>query len=132
MAITDRASIPVVESPASTQLLVEYYDAKDWAQTEVNVELLTAAVWRISNYQHNAFQTIGGGDVVKGLVRVIEPTSTNLTANWPKVAVDPNKNRAYAVQWFLIATAVMLALGFFLWHNMMENNKDLANGNGSC
>lgn len=41
--------------------------------------------------------------------------------DWPVVAMGPEKHLGYAVQWFALATALVLLYLYFGWHNNKEN-----------
>lgn len=51
-----------------------------------------------------------------------EPGAVTYQADWPVVAMGPEKHLAYAVQWFAMAIA-LLGLYFYLgWHNAKEKH----------
>ncbi|MEZ5493292.1 MAG: SURF1 family protein [Pseudomonadales bacterium] len=47
------------------------------------------------------------------VVRLKEGSPSALAAQWPIVNIQPEKNTAYAVQWFAMAFALLLCYGFY-------------------
>jgi surfeit locus 1 family protein len=47
------------------------------------------------------------------VVRLREGSSSVLAAQWPIVNIQPEKNTAYAVQWFAMAFALLVCYGFY-------------------
>ncbi|MDA0788493.1 MAG: SURF1 family protein [Proteobacteria bacterium] len=47
------------------------------------------------------------------VVRLSESDPNALPRDWPLTVIRPEKHLGYAVQWFLMATAVVIAYGFF-------------------
>ncbi len=47
------------------------------------------------------------------LIRLSENDPNALPRNWPLTVIQPEKHLGYAIQWFLMATAVVIAYGFF-------------------
>ena len=131
LPVEDRTLLPDIKTPNTTRVIGEYYHSPKWVTAKAYVEPMAENVSRVSSYTDHALAELGTEQTVQGVLRLIEADSAQLQANWPVVSVDPNKNRAYAVQWFAIAAALMLAISIFLWHNIGENNKDVANGDGN-
>ncbi|MCO7515566.1 SURF1 family protein [Pseudomonas guariconensis] len=52
----------------------------------------------------------------------LEPGPASYRLDWPVVAMGPEKHLGYAVQWFALATALVLLYLYFGWHNNKENN----------
>jgi cytochrome oxidase assembly protein ShyY1 len=56
-----------------------------------------------------------GVDVLSVMVRLRENSPSALTVDWPVVNIAPEKNIAYAIQWFAMAVALLvcyIALSF--------------------
>jgi cytochrome oxidase assembly protein ShyY1 len=58
-------------------------------------------------------QTVLRTDVYPHLLRLDDSTPTALPRYWPTTSMSPEKHRGYAVQWFLMAIAVVIAFGYF-------------------
>ena len=54
---------------------------------------------------------------VLATVMEIAPPSDGLLRNWPTIISGSDKNRAYALQWFALAT---LSAGLFLWFQIIQ------------
>ncbi len=52
----------------------------------------------------------------------LQPGPASYRADWPVVAMGPEKHQGYAVQWFALATALVLLYLYFGWHNKKEND----------
>jgi surfeit locus 1 family protein len=54
---------------------------------------------------------------VLATVMEIAPPSDGLLRNWPTILSGSDKNRAYALQWFVLAA---LSAGLFLWFQIIQ------------
>jgi hypothetical protein len=52
----------------------------------------------------------------------LEPGPASYRLGWPVVAMGPEKHLGYAVQWFAMATALVLLYLYFGWHNHNKRN----------
>nr|WP_189662575.1 MULTISPECIES: SURF1 family protein [Pseudomonas] len=52
----------------------------------------------------------------------LEPGPASYRLAWPVVALGPEKHLGYAVQWFALATALVLLYLYFGWHNNKKEN----------
>lgn len=52
------------------------------------------------------------GQPIHGLVRLDAESEGALYINWPTVNISPSKHRGYALQWFSMATALVILLVF--------------------
>ncbi|NIF28094.1 SURF1 family protein [Pantoea sp. Tr-811] len=50
----------------------------------------------------------------------LEPGAASYRLGWPIVALGPEKHLGYAVQWFALATALVLLYLYFGWHHKKE------------
>jgi surfeit locus 1 family protein len=50
-------------------------------------------------------------------LRLDETTPSALPRYWPVTSMSPEKHRGYAVQWFLMAIAVIIAFGYFTFRS---------------
>ena len=130
----NRQTLPLIPSPDYTAtdksyIAGQYYFSDKWQRAKLHVEVLGDNHWRISAYHPQGLLQLGGTNTIAGVLRLQQPQALTLQANWQVVAVTPEKNYAYAVQWFAIAAGLLLAIMVFLWHNIRENNKDAVNGN---
>ncbi|MFJ4345074.1 SURF1 family protein [Pseudomonas sp. NPDC089401] len=50
----------------------------------------------------------------------LEPGPASYRLGWPIVALGPEKHLGYAVQWFALATALVLLYLYFGWHRKKE------------
>lgn len=50
----------------------------------------------------------------------LEPGPASYRLDWPVVAMGPEKHQGYAVQWFALATALVLLYLYFGWHHEKE------------
>lgn len=50
----------------------------------------------------------------------LEPGPASFQADWPVVAMGPDKHIGYAVQWFALAAALLGLFGYFGLHNARE------------
>jgi surfeit locus 1 family protein len=55
------------------------------------------------------------------LLRLDESTPTALPRYWPVTSMSPEKHRGYAVQWFLMAIAVIIAFGYFTFKSETDD-----------
>lgn len=53
----------------------------------------------------------------------LEPGSASYRLGWPVVAMGPEKHLGYAVQWFALATTLVLLYLYFGWHNHNKENR---------
>ncbi|MDF0733516.1 SURF1 family protein [Pseudomonas entomophila] len=51
----------------------------------------------------------------------LAPGQASYRLDWPVVAMGPEKHLGYAVQWFALATALVLLYLYFGWHNNKES-----------
>ncbi len=63
---------------------------------------------------------LAGVTLYPHLVRLAETSVGALPRHWPVTTMQPEKHRAYAVQWFAMAVAVLGALIAFTWHKRGE------------
>ncbi len=61
----------------------------------------------------SALEIIIGEDIHPHIVRLNEGETGALPRYWPEVVMAPEKHRGYAIQWFLMAFAVIAAWFFF-------------------
>jgi cytochrome oxidase assembly protein ShyY1 len=54
-----------------------------------------------------------GNNLYPHLLRLDETTPTALPRYWPVTSMSAEKHRGYAIQWFLMAIAVVIAFGYF-------------------
>ncbi|MBF8740411.1 SURF1 family protein [Pseudomonas guariconensis] len=52
----------------------------------------------------------------------LEPGPASYRLDWPVVAMGPEKHLGYAVQWFALATALVLLFLYFGWHDKKKEN----------
>jgi cytochrome oxidase assembly protein ShyY1 len=64
-------------------------------------------------------------DVFGSSVRLAEATPGVLARNWSVVSTTPEKHRGYAVQWFAMATALVLL--YFYYSTRTPARKELEN-----
>ncbi|MBF8744591.1 SURF1 family protein [Pseudomonas monteilii] len=50
----------------------------------------------------------------------LEPGPASYRLDWPVVAMGPEKHQGYAVQWFALASALVLLYLYFGWHHKKE------------
>jgi surfeit locus 1 family protein len=62
-------------------------------------------------------QTALNATVYPHLLRLDETTPSALPRYWPVTSMSPEKHRGYAVQWFLMAIAVIIAFGYFTFRS---------------
>jgi surfeit locus 1 family protein len=67
-----------------------------------------------------------GSPVYPYLLRLDEATPTALPRYWPVTSMSPEKHRGYAVQWFLMAIAVVIAFSYFTFKSEPDD-QPLAN-----
>lgn len=116
-ALAQRDQLPTLPFPGGSQSLVlSYYWRDDWPQS-VAVESLADGRQRLSALAWSPLQERAGTVAVPGVFRLMDENPARLLPNWRVAAVDPQKNRAYAVQWFSLSLVLLLATGWFLWHN---------------
>lgn len=125
-----RSELPDIKMPAEQRLQLGYYDAVNWQRKRVHIEQLQASLWRLSAYNAPELASIAGQQVGSGVFRVLNAGDAQLIPNWQVAAVKPEKNIAYAVQWFALALVLLLAMTIYLWHNIKDNNKEFADGDG--
>jgi cytochrome oxidase assembly protein ShyY1 len=53
----------------------------------------------------------------------LAPGPASYRLDWPVVAMGPEKHQGYAVQWFALATALVLLYLYFGWHNDHKENR---------
>ncbi len=58
----------------------------------------------------------------------IEAGPTAYRADWPVVAMGPEKHLGYAVQWFALALALLLLFIYFGWHNARTQRDEFSSG----
>ncbi len=61
----------------------------------------------------NAWSELFRTSLLPHTVRVNPDSPGALTAHWPTVNMEPEKHRGYAVQWFAMATALLLMYVYF-------------------
>jgi cytochrome oxidase assembly protein ShyY1 len=62
-----------------------------------------------------------GSPVYPYLLRLDESTPTALPRYWPVTSMSPEKHRGYAVQWFLMAIAVVIAFSYFTFKSESDD-----------
>lgn len=53
----------------------------------------------------------------------LQPGPASYRLDWPVVAMGPEKHLGYAVQWFALATALLLLYLYFGWHHNDKENR---------
>ncbi len=110
-----RSQLPIVPPP--TDRVVEQGELYFGNEVLLEGELFAEADWprRIAKLHLPGMARMAGVEVLPVLVRLKEGSPSALTAGWPVTNIAPEKNIAYAVQWFGMAVALIvfyLALAF--------------------
>ncbi|GLO40745.1 SURF1-like protein [Pseudomonas putida] len=61
----------------------------------------------------------------------LEPGPATYRLDWPVVAMGPEKHLGYAVQWFALATTLVLLYLYFGWHHNKEKRHGHRHSTGS-
>lgn len=102
----------VYVAPGATFQLHADPASSSWPQTITAVE--PAKLWKTLERDGFAYELRA------------EPGPASYEADWPVVAMGPEKHLGYAVQWFAMATAL---LGLYLYLGL-HNAKEKHHGNG--
>jgi len=62
----------------------------------------------------------------------LEPGPATYRLDWPVVAMGPEKHLGYAVQWFALATTLVLLYLYFGWHHNKEKRHGHRHSTGSA
>ena len=96
----------VYVAPGATFQLHADPASSTWPQTITAVE--PAKLWKTLERDGFAYELRA------------EPDPASYEADWPVVAMGPEKHVGYAVQWFALATALVLLYLYFGWHQNKE------------
>jgi len=103
--------------PVGEQLVLgEIAPGAEWPKLVQTLEI--AELVRLSGIEASA-------DVFGSSVRLAEATPGVLARNWSVVSTTPEKHRGYAVQWFAMATALVLL--YFYYSTRTPARKELEN-----
>lgn len=110
-----RSELPVV--PAVTAAVIERGEIYITPYLLQNEPVFAEAGWprRIGKLNVPGLAHELGFDVLPLMVRLREGSPSALTVQWPVVNIAPEKNTAYAIQWFAMSIALVvfyLALSF--------------------
>jgi cytochrome oxidase assembly protein ShyY1 len=98
----------VYVSPGTTFQLQADPDSNTWPQLVTAVE--AARLWSALSREGFAYELRA------------ETGAATYQADWPVVAMGPEKNIAYAVQWFAMAIALFGLYLYLGWHNAKEKH----------
>jgi surfeit locus 1 family protein len=105
-----RSDLPEIPSPGNSSTADGYvYHQADQRP------MLPAAGWPkvVQAVDADEISNIAKETIYPHLIRLSEDDPNALPRNWPLTVIQPEKHLGYAVQWFLMATAIVIAYGFF-------------------
>ena len=108
VAPATRAELPVVPAPVvGAQEIAELYMPPHIYGDE---PLFAEAGWpkRIGRLQLSGVARELGQEILPVVIRLRDQSPSALTAQWPVVNIAPEKNTAYAIQWFAMSAALLL------------------------
>lgn len=125
----DRKILPAIPPPMAGA--VEVGELYCPALIREDADWYAEAGWpkRIARFNLPSLERVVGRQVFQCMARLKEGSPSGLVAHWPVVNVMPEKNVGYAIQWFAMASALVifyLALSF-----RREENATIRGHNGA-
>ncbi len=108
-----RADLPVLPSLAQQPAAGEVYKPELNQMVDPSVEQWATGVIRIQSLDSEAVAEALETELVPVVIRLAEDHPDALPRYWPVTNMLPEKHRGYAIQWFLMAVAVVIAWSYF-------------------
>ncbi|MBI2802416.1 MAG: SURF1 family protein [Gammaproteobacteria bacterium] len=108
----DREHWPTIDNPSAEQILWGYLGQPPWVgitlQDHANSEKLNHDLWRVQTLDIQALNTDRNLHLAR-LVLYLDPAAPGgYERSWPVPTIDVGKHMAYAIQWFAMATVLVL------------------------
>lgn len=107
-----RSELPVIPPTVEGDEIGEIYVPSSWAE---NKSLFAEQGWprRVGRINLSGVERELQSQLLPVMVRLREGSPSALAARWTIVNIKPEKNTAYAVQWFAMAFALLVCYGFY-------------------
>lgn len=122
-ASPDRSQLPEIQLPE----LPDYFSGR---MHRVQPSFVLAQdTWtpgwplRVQTLDVERLQSLVHRPVLPWVLEVVEPVDTRLNTDWPVAALKPERHLGYAVQWFAMALALAVLLGWH-WRNGVRKGVD--------
>lgn len=102
-----RSELPVVPSPTSSTEVGEIYTSASLIEKK---PLFAEDGWpkRVGRMNVSGAEQALGFELLPVVVRLREGSPSALATQWPVVNIQPEKNVAYAIQWFAMVLALLI------------------------
>jgi surfeit locus 1 family protein len=119
-----RSELPVI--PPAVTAVIEVGEAYVSQQILQETAIYAETGWprRVGRLGVPEFAHELGLEVLPVIVRLHEGSPSALTAKWPVVNIAPEKNTAYAIQWFAMSVALVL---FYLYVSFRPDTPNYVN-----
>lgn len=120
-APTLRSELPAIPSVVSGDEVGEVYISPTWAEHK---PLFAEQGWprRVGRMNLAGAEQELQVQLLPVVVRLTQGSASALAAQWPIVNIQPEKNIAYAVQWFSMAFVLLVCYGFYSYRS--ESTKE--------
>jgi surfeit locus 1 family protein len=117
----DRNSLPIIDAPLQTQWQGRvYYPPQQNIQLGQIVDHQQGQSYVIESLNFEELEKMMGASLQKWVLRLNPSSDTQMKREWPVVTVKPERHRAYALQWFVMAGVIGIIL---IWRGYKNAKK---------
>lgn len=122
----NRDNLPVINIPQGKVSITAFVKAKDLASFALSDQSVNKQQWPLRTQQIHldTLEQQSGLAFYPFMVYVQQADDFGFTQHYQPVVMPPEKHRAYALQWFLLAIAVLVVFIFASRINTLENKDE--------
>lgn len=110
-AALDRNILPVISTPAGTVTLSGIAQPVEARYVELSEHTVSGRVWQNLNF--DLYKARSGLDLLPLVIQQRSPLADGLDRRWPRPDARVDTHRAYALQWYTMAGAILIFYAVF-------------------